>query len=63
MNAYKCIYSEVNRKLGTKTYGQLIERTRKFDTFVEAVAFSRMISNTNINMVGKPIIDIEELSK
>ena len=60
MNGYKCTYSEVNRELGTKGYGQLVERTRKFETFSEAVSYSRLISNTNVNMVGKPVIVIEE---
>lgn len=60
MNAYKCTYKEINRRLGTKYYGQLVERTRKFSTFNEAVFYSRAISNTNVNMVGKPVIVIEE---
>lgn len=60
MDGYKCTYSEVNRDPGTKGYGQLVERTRKFKTFSEAVSYSRLISNTNVNMVGKPVIVIEE---
>lgn len=60
MDGYKCTYSEVNREPGTKGYGQLVERTRKFKTFSEAVSYSRLISNTNVNMVGKPVIVIEE---
>jgi pterin-4a-carbinolamine dehydratase len=60
MNAYKCTYNEVNRKLGTKKYGQLMQRTRKFDTFSEAVTFTRTIATTNLNMVGKPVIEIME---
>lgn len=60
MNAYKCTYNEINRKMGTKAYGQLVERSRKFNTFNEAVSFSRTISNTNMNVVGVPLIVIEE---
>lgn len=60
MSAYKCIYSEVNRKLGTKDYGLLVQRTRKFETLREAVSYSRAISNANVNMVGRPIIEIAE---
>lgn len=60
MNAYKCTYNEINRKLGTKSYGQLVEHTHKFATFNEAVSFSRTISNTNLNMIGKPLIEIVE---
>ena len=60
MNGYKCTYIEVNRQPGTKGYGQLIERSRKFKTFSEAVSYSRLISNTNVDMVGKPVIFLGE---
>lgn len=63
MSAYKCTYTEVNRKPGTKTYGQLVDRVRKFETFGEAVSYSRMIASTNVNMIGKPVIDIEEAAE
>ena len=62
MNAYMCTYSEVNRKLGTKDYGQLVEHNRKFETFREAVNCYRGLVMTNVNMVGKPVIIINEPS-
>ena len=57
MTAYKCTYMEVNKERGSATFGYLVERVRRFDTFPEAVQFSRAMSNTTINMVGKPIIE------
>jgi len=54
------MYTEVDRKLGTKTYGQLVERAREFPTFSEAVSYSRLIMNTNVNMIGKPVIVLGE---
>lgn len=60
MNAYNCIYTEINRKPGATDDGLLVERTHKFNTFIEAVNFGRVLTRTNTNMVGKPIIDIME---
>lgn len=62
MIAYTCTYTEINRKDSYKyNYGVPIQRVKKFDTFADAVRFSRMVSNTNINVLGKPVI--EEISK
>lgn len=60
MNAYNCIYIEINRKPGSVDDGLLVEHARKFNTFIEAVNFGRALTRTNTNMVGKPIIDIME---
>lgn len=57
MFVYKCTYSEVNSKLGSKNYGFLVEHVKKFPTFAEAVSFSRMVANTSTNMIGRPIIE------
>lgn len=57
MSAYRCVYLEVNNDRGSSNFGYLVERKKKFDTFPEAVNFSRAISNTCINIVGKPIIE------
>lgn len=57
MFEYKCTYSEVEGKLGSKNYGFLVDRVKKFPTFAEAVSFSRMVANTSTNMVGRPIIE------
>lgn len=61
MFQYKCTYLEVNNDRTSKNFGMLMERVKKFPTFAEAVSFSRVIANTSINMVGRPII--EEVEK
>jgi len=50
--AYKCSYQEVMKDSG----GILKNKSKHFATFMDAVKFSRMIANTNINIVGKPVI-------
>jgi hypothetical protein len=57
MVGYKCTYVEVNNDRGSKNFGFLIERTKRFAMFNEAVDFARKISNTSINMVGRPVIE------
>lgn len=59
MNAYKCIYNEITIEPGPKR-GQLIQRTRNFKSFSEAVKFTRSIMIDNIKVVGKPMIEIQE---
>lgn len=61
MSAYKCTYMEVNTDKSSMTFGYAIEQTKQFNSLPEAVRFSRMISNTCINIVGRPII--EEISE
>lgn len=58
---YKCTYFEVNRDRAHKNYGLLVKRTKKFPLFNQAVDFARLVSNTNINTVGRPIV--EEVNK
>jgi hypothetical protein len=53
-NAYKCSYEEIVTEWG----GFLKKRSKKFSSFRDAVDFSRMIANTNINIIGKPVIII-----
>lgn len=57
MSAYRCIYLEVNNDRNSSMFGYLVERRKKFDTFPEAVKFSRAISNTCVNVIGQPIIE------
>ena len=57
MFQYKCTYMEVNNDRGSKNFGLLMERVKKFPTFAEAVNFSRVIANTSINMVGRPVVE------
>jgi hypothetical protein len=57
MVKYKCTYTEVNNDRASKNFGFLVERTKRFTFFNEAADFARKISNTSINMVGKPVIE------
>lgn len=57
MFQYKCTYMEVNNDRSSMNFGLLTERVKKFPTFSEAVNFSRVIANTTINMVGRPVIE------
>jgi len=57
MAQYKLVYSEVNNDRTSKNFGYEIEQVKKFHSLNEAVEFSRMLANTNINMRGKPIIE------
>jgi hypothetical protein len=57
---FNLTYAEKIKDITHKDCGMLIEKTKKFPTFKEAVLASRYIANTNINLVGKPIIDLME---
>jgi hypothetical protein len=57
LEKYKCTYFEVNRDRNSKDYGLLVQRTKKFPGFNDAVNFARLVSNTNINSVGRPIVE------
>ena len=57
MSAFRCVYLEVNNDRSSSNFGYLVERRKKFDTFPEAVKFSRAIANTCIKVIGKPIIE------
>lgn len=57
MIGYKCTYFEVNNDRASKNFGFLVERTKRFTFFNDAVDFARKISNTSINMVGKPVVE------
>jgi hypothetical protein len=57
MTKYKCTYFEVDRDQNSKNFGLLLKRTKRFTFFNEAVDFARRVSNTNINSVGRPIVE------
>jgi hypothetical protein len=61
MLKYKCTYFEVDHNQGSKNFGLLVKRTKQFPFFNEAVDFARRVSNTSINVVGRPLI--EEVSR
>jgi len=53
MNAYKLSYDIREDNVNSKNYGYIITKTKRFQTFVEAVEYSRVIAN----LVGKPVIE------
>jgi hypothetical protein len=57
MVKYKCTYMEVNNDRNSQNFGMLVEHVKKFPTFFEAVDFSRVVANSTINMVGRPVIE------
>ena len=54
---YKITYEEKNADTTSNNYGFLVQRTQKFETFIAAVQFSRVIANTNMMIIGMPIIE------
>lgn len=59
MNAYKLTYDIKEDNVNSKNYGYIISKTKRFETFVEAVEYSRVIAN----LVGKPVIEGVENGK
>jgi len=56
MFIYKCTYNELHKASTAFGVSRLVEKTKKFDEFLDAVQFSRSIAN-NANLIGKPIIE------
>ncbi len=56
MSAHLCIYVEKCVDPTSSKFGFLTERKKKFSAFSEAVTFARQISNTNPNIIGRPIV-------
>jgi len=63
MTKYKCTYFEIDRDQNSKNFGLLLKRTKQFTFFNEAVDFARKVSNTNINSVGRPIVEEINVTK
>jgi hypothetical protein len=51
-----CIYIEKCSDPTSSKFGFLTERKKKLNSFSEAVTFARKISNTNPNIIGRPIV-------
>lgn len=54
----KVVYSEIVSDRTSKSYGLLVEKTKRVGSLKEAVDFSRYIANT-ANVVGKPVVEEE----
>lgn len=60
MAQYKVTYNIRENDRNSNNFGRIIEKIIKFNDFNEAVRESRLIANTNMNLIGKPIIDLTE---
>mgnify|MGYP003704882113 FL=1 len=54
----KLTYTLYNENVDSKDYKCLINKVVEFDSFKEAVQYSRFIVNTHINLLGQPVIDL-----
>lgn len=56
-SAYRVVYEEVEDNTRSKNYGFLVRKTKRFSTLEDAVQFYRVMANTNMNVIGSPIIE------
>ena len=58
----QCIltYNIRDNNRNSNNFGFIIQKIVKFHDFNEAVCQSRLIANTNVNLIGKPVIDLPE---
>lgn len=54
---FKITYSVVVNDRKSNDFGLLVDKVKRVASFEEAVTFTRIVANTNINLVGKPIIE------
>ena len=54
---FKITYSVVDNDRKSNDFGLLIDKVKRVASFEEAVNFSRVVANTSVNLVGKPIIE------
>ena len=55
--AFKITYSVVDNDRRSCDFGLLVDVVKRVSSFEEAVTFTRIVANTSINLVGKPIIE------
>ena len=60
MQEYKLVYSVRTNTKDSDKFGLIVQKTLNFESFSDAVAQSRIIANTNMNLVGKPTIVLTE---
>lgn len=54
---FKITYSVVDNDRKSNDFGLLVDKVKRVASFEEAVNFSRVVANTSVNLVGKPIIE------
>jgi hypothetical protein len=57
---YKLTYNVRDHDRSSNNFGLIIQKILKFNDFNEAVRQSRLIANTNVNLIGMPVIDLTE---
>lgn len=60
MQECKLVYNIRTNDKGSDNFGLIVQKTLSFETFSDAVIHSRIIANTNMNLVGKPTIVLTE---
>ena len=60
MQECKLVYSVRTNTKDSDKFGLIVQKTLNFESFSDAVAQSRIIANTNMNLVGKPTIVLTE---
>jgi hypothetical protein len=58
-SVYKITYEVKETEMSSSNYGYVIMKTKKFPSLSQAVEFSRHISNNDVNLIGKPVIEEE----
>lgn len=55
-NTYNVTYDTKDDNVESNKYGFIVTKTKKFSTFIEAVAYSRLLANNSV-LIGKPVIE------
>jgi hypothetical protein len=56
-NNVKLTYDVKVADIDSTKYGFIVTKVKKFKTMKDAAAFSRVLSNNDITLVGKPVIE------
>ena len=56
-NNVKLTYDIKVDNIDSTNYGFIVTKIKKFKTIKDAAAFSRVLSNNDITLVGKPVIE------
>ena len=56
-NNVKLTYDVKVADIASTKYGFIVTKVKKFKTMQDAAAFSRVLSNNDITLVGKPVIE------
>jgi hypothetical protein len=57
-HVFKVEYSVANLDRNSSDYRVPIKKTKKMFSFMDAVRYCRLVANTEVSLVEKPIIDL-----